>query len=107
MTFETAQSVADAVLYEGYVLYPYRASSGKNRARFQFGVVAPRAQAELDGSETWEMQTECLVVPDDDPAVELRIRFLQLQARSVEAIDASAEEGSCVCPFSRSGASSW
>ena len=38
--FETARAVADAVLYEGYVLYPYRASSRKNQVRFQWGVLA-------------------------------------------------------------------
>ena len=93
MTFEAAQQVADAVLYEGFVLYPYRASSDKNRVRFQFGVVAPRAQTELDGSETWEMQTECLVRPAADPRLDVRVRFLQLQARSVEALDPAAPEG--------------
>ena len=34
--FEAARAVADAVLYEGYVLYPYRASSRKNQVRFQW-----------------------------------------------------------------------
>ncbi|MGH9072785.1 MAG: hypothetical protein ACRDZQ_01495, partial [Acidimicrobiales bacterium] len=40
--FARARLVADAVLYEGYVLYPYRASAQKNQARWQFGVLAPR-----------------------------------------------------------------
>lgn len=31
--FEQVRAVADAVLYEGYLLYPYRRSSGKNRVR--------------------------------------------------------------------------
>ena len=35
MNFESAKKIADAVLYEGYVLYPYRASASKNRLRFQ------------------------------------------------------------------------
>ena len=56
-----ARSVADAVLYEGYVLYPYRASSRKNQMRWQFGVLAPRSFSEADGSERWSMRTECLV----------------------------------------------
>jgi len=98
MTFEAAQQIADVVLYEGYVLYPYRASSDKNRVRFQFGVVAPRAQAELDGSEAWEMQTECLVVPAGDQRLDIRVRFLQLQARAVEAVDPAAAEGFVAVP---------
>jgi hypothetical protein len=36
-----ATSVADAVLYEGYLLYPYRATSAKNQLRWQFGVLGP------------------------------------------------------------------
>ena len=59
--FETARTVADAVLYEGYVLYPYRASSRKNQVRFQWGVLTPRAYSEADGSERWSARTECLV----------------------------------------------
>ncbi len=49
--FAPAQSIADAVLYEGYVLYPYRASSAKNQVRWQFGVLVPPAYAEDDPSE--------------------------------------------------------
>ncbi len=79
MSFELAQKVADAVLYEGYVLYPYRASSAKNQVRFQWGVVAPQG-----GSEPWEMQTECLIAPGEDPRIDLKIRCLQLQARTPE-----------------------
>ena len=41
MSFETAEEVANAILYEG--CYPYRASALKTRVRWQFGVVAPRA----------------------------------------------------------------
>ena len=54
--FAAARGVADAVLYEGYVLYPYRASARKNQIRWQFGVLVPRRQAELDGSERSSMR---------------------------------------------------
>ena len=85
--FERAGRVADAVLYEGYVLYPYRASSAKNQVRWQFGVLAPRRFAETTGSEQWAQQTE--VVAEFGPAarVDIRVRFLQVQARTVEASD--------------------
>ena len=49
--FAAARTVADAVLYEGYVLYPYRASARKNQLRWQFGVLAPPAYAAAEGSE--------------------------------------------------------
>ena len=42
-TFEDVRPIADTVLYEGYVLYPYRADDAKNRVRWQFGVLAPPA----------------------------------------------------------------
>jgi hypothetical protein len=82
--FEVARSVADAVLYEGYVLYPYRASSRKNQVRFQWGVLTPRAFSEADGSERWSMRTECLVEPGLAPLLSVRIRCLQAQHRSIE-----------------------
>ncbi len=88
MTFQVAEKIADAVLYEGYVLYPYRASAAKNRLRWQFGVVIPRGYSEQGGSEPWSMQTECLVEIDDGAALDVRVRFLQAQSRTVEeAVD--------------------
>ncbi len=86
--FETARSVADAVLYEGYVLYPYRASSRKNQVRFQWGVLTPRAYSETDGSERWSARTECLVDVGGrrQPTIlRVRVRCLQCQHRRVEA----------------------
>jgi hypothetical protein len=83
--FATARSVADAVLYEGYVLYPYRASSRKNQARFQWGVLTPRDFSESEGSERWSTRTECLLNPGVTPMLSVRVRCLQAQHRSVEA----------------------
>lgn len=82
--FETARAVADAVLYEGYVLYPYRASSRKNQARFQWGVLTPRAFSEAEGSERWATRTECLVAPGASPVVSVRVRCLHSQRRRIE-----------------------
>src|SRR5262249_42934468 len=90
MTFEHARKVADAVLYEGYVLYPYRASARKNRLRWQFGVLAPRAWSEAGGGEAWWMQTACLVEPRGDTHLTARVRFLHVRTRRVE--EASGEE---------------
>jgi hypothetical protein len=89
MKFEVAQKIADAVMYEGYLLYPYRRSAAKNQARWQFGVLVPRSYSEGGVSEPWSLQTECLVEPGQAPVLDLKVRFLQLQARRVEeAIDA-------------------
>jgi hypothetical protein len=84
VTFEHARKVADAVLYEGYVLYPYRASARKNRLRWQFGVLAPRAWSEAGGDEAWWMQTACLVEPRGDAHLTGRVRFLHVLTRAVE-----------------------
>jgi len=94
MDFKPAERIVNAVLYEGYILYPYRASAVKNRQRFNFGVLAPRLQGQVprDG-EDWQMQTECLVRGDERTAVEVRVRFLHLTAREVRARAADAESG--------------
>jgi hypothetical protein len=93
-TFRQAEAVADAVLYEGYLLYPYRRSSPKNRVRWQFGVLAPRAVIEAAGpadtsvagsADAWYQQTDCLLEARDDATLHVRLRFLQVQHRAVEA----------------------
>jgi hypothetical protein len=82
---QVARKVADAVLYEGYLLYPYRASSQKNQMRWQFGVLMPRPHASAaPDAETWFSQTECLLEPRDHTVVRITFRCLQLQARTVE-----------------------
>ena len=60
MNQELVDSIARAVLYEGYALYPYRPSL-KNQQRWTFGAVLPRAYCELHDGERWMMQSECLV----------------------------------------------
>ena len=89
---DQVRAIADAVLYEGYLLYPYRASSSKNQSRWQFGVLGPpRAAAEAFGEEP-AMSMQCLLEADHDdgnadpPKVDVRLRFLQLQERSVERL---------------------
>jgi hypothetical protein len=80
---EEARAVADTVLYEGYLLYPYRASAEKNQARWQFGVLVPPSYAAAGHGEHDYARTECLVDPALDPVVHIRVRFLQLQRRSL------------------------
>ncbi|TWP54222.1 hypothetical protein FKR81_01295 [Lentzea tibetensis] len=78
MTFlEHARRVADAVLYEGYVLYPYRKSAQKNRTRFQWGVLMPPAYD--DPSERTESLTECLLDAPDSASVTVTVRYLRLE----------------------------
>ncbi|MGN6753909.1 MAG: hypothetical protein ACTHJJ_15310 [Intrasporangium sp.] len=82
-TFEEVLPVADAVLYEGYVLYPYRADDAKNVVRWQFGVLAPPSFVAVDPSERSALHAELLL--DGRPTNgQLRLRFLQVQRRTVE-----------------------
>jgi hypothetical protein len=87
-----ARRVADAVLYEGYLLYPYRASAQKNQARFQFGVLVPPAYGAADASERTASQTECLAECADEAEVEVLLRFLQLVPRTVQEVPADGGE---------------
>ncbi len=82
--FEQARAVADAVLYEGYLLYPYRASSAKNRMRWQFGVLVPPAYADdALGEHSWS-SSQLLLEPQLGARLHWRLRFLQAQSRTVE-----------------------
>lgn len=95
MNWTQAQKIADAVLYEGYLLYPYRPSAIKNRQRFNFGVVYPRAYSERQsGSDPWMMHTECLVQSRPEAAVQVKIRCLQLSLRTVGEFLAARSEAS-------------
>jgi hypothetical protein len=87
---DQARTVADAVLYEGYLLYPYHQSSQKNQSRFQFGVLMPPGYRAVDPSEPSASQTECLVECADDAQVLVTIRFLQLQRRRVIEVQAGS-----------------
>ncbi|WP_068272950.1 hypothetical protein [Aldersonia kunmingensis] len=84
MTGARARAVADAVLYEGYLLYPYRASSGKNQSRWQFGVLGPPGAADSGLGEDATISAQCLVEGGPEPTVTLTVRFLQLQHRGVQ-----------------------
>jgi hydrogenase maturation protease len=83
MNLARVDQIAKAVLYEGYMLYPYRPSSVKNRQRWNFGVVYPQAYRDAQGGEEpCSMQTECLICGNAGTVLAVKVRFLQLQARS-------------------------
>jgi hypothetical protein len=81
--------IAAAVLYEGYLLYPYRPSALKNQQRFNFGVVTPRRETR-DDDGSWFIHTECLVRAARASVLDVRVRFLHLTFRTVAATDSSA-----------------
>ncbi len=76
---DDARRVADAVLFEGYLLYPYRASATKNQLRWQFGIVAPPG---ADTGDASVQQAEVLADGlTDDARIDLCVRFLHLETR--------------------------
>jgi hypothetical protein len=87
MNRELVDKIVHAVLYEGYILYPYRASSKKNqRERFTFGRVYPKQySAAQSDREPCSMQTECLVRNEShDVSLEINACFLQPLARETD-----------------------
>ena len=81
--FAAARQVADAVLFEGYVLYPYRASAAKNRLRWQFGVLVPPGWGADSGEHAFQ-RTECLMEPRAGATLFVELRFLHAQRRTVQ-----------------------
>ena len=87
MNLVAADRIAKAVLYEGYMLYPYRPSALKNQQRFNFGVLYPQIfSEEQNGTDPWSLRSECLIQGSVLSRIEVRVRFLQLVDRSVDEI---------------------
>ncbi|MCM3900280.1 MAG: hypothetical protein ND866_01085 [Pyrinomonadaceae bacterium] len=84
MTTSLVEKIADAVLYEGYILYPYRPSAVKNQQRWNFGALCPQSYSEAQaGTEAWTMQTECLIQASSNATLDAKVRFLHLVTRTV------------------------
>ena len=92
-SLDNAKRVADAVLYEGYLLYPYRATSSKNQVRWQFGVLSPAGAVEQMVGEEPSLHVQCLLQPLGPAArIDVHVRFLQTQWRAPEQlVDAAGE----------------
>jgi hypothetical protein len=71
-----ASRIADAVLYEGYLLWPYRATALKNQQRFTFGGVYPPAWDDRSA-----LQTQVLL--EGDGEVDVVVRCLHVVRRQV------------------------
>jgi hypothetical protein len=85
MNFAHAEKIAAAVLYEGYILYPYRATATKNVQRWNFGTLYPRDYAEAQRpAESYRLFAECLLETDREATLDIRIRFLHLVRQQVE-----------------------
>jgi hypothetical protein len=95
VNLDRIEKIAEAVLYEGYMLYPYRPSSIKNQQRFNFGVLYPLSWCEQQtGSDRCSMQTECLLKADASTRLTVKVRFLQIVQRSIGKLRVPVEEPS-------------
>jgi hypothetical protein len=95
MNLSLADKVARAVLYEGYVLYPYRPDTFKNRQRWTFGGLFPRGYS--DG-ERWQAQCEWLVAGDGRATLDFHVRFLQVQKRTIGQLVETVAQWDPACP---------
>jgi hydrogenase maturation protease len=91
MTLDKVKKIAAAVLYEGYILYPYRASAIKNQQRWTFGGVFPKDYGAGDSGDPCAMQTECLLRGDHRSRIDVRIRFLHLLTRETIELHSDAD----------------
>src|SRR5271168_4652718 len=81
---DRVEKIAEAVLYEGYMLYPYRTSSVKNQQRWNFGVLCPCSYSKQQkGSEAWTMQTQCLLQGGPSAQLSVKVCFLQIVDRLI------------------------
>src|ERR1051326_5779373 len=79
MSLAIADKLTRAVMYEGYLLYPYTPSAIKNRQRWTFGALYPRRYTDSrPGADADRLQCECLVYGNEETEVLVRIRFLHL-----------------------------
>lgn len=87
---DPVRRIADAVLYEGYVLWPYRKSAMKNQQRWTFGGIYPEAHSARRGGvdDPCTMQTQVLLEGDEQTTLDVRVRFLHVVERQVLEADA-------------------
>ncbi|HET8667078.1 MAG TPA: hypothetical protein VFM10_03795, partial [Terriglobales bacterium] len=89
MVSHAIKAIANAILYEGYMLYPYRPSALKNRSPgWTFGTLVPQAYAAVQPGEASCFQAE-IIVSGDAVHLSAEIRFLQLAGDRSEALDRS------------------
>ncbi|WP_028963320.1 hypothetical protein [Sulfobacillus thermosulfidooxidans] len=77
-SWQNTEKIADAVLYEGYALYPYRPSAIKNQQRWTFGRIVPEFyHQKTQSTDPWFRRAQTLLQASS-LAITLRLRFLQI-----------------------------
>lgn len=87
------RALADAILHEGYLLYPYRASSLKNLHRYPFGTLYPEAFCRVhEAGDASLARLECVLFGPPDARVSVQARFLQILPTGAVVRDALVSE---------------
>ena len=94
MNAKLVEDIANAVLYEGYMLYPYRAVVGEESAAMEFrsGLSEKLQRSAAAGVDKWFTQTECLVLGNPKTEIEIKVRFLQAIARTMGELEQPIDE---------------
>jgi len=84
--FSVADKIAKAILYEGYLLYPYHRNSTKNVQRWTLGGLYPDQYVKKmgAGSDASLMQVEFLILGTLESHLTSEFRFLQLSGEVAE-----------------------
>jgi len=86
------EKLARALLYEGYILYPYRPSV-KNQHRWTFGGIYPPSWSQAqDGTDPSVMQTQCLLELGSAAVLRVTVRFLHLVDRTIGELSSPLNE---------------
>jgi hypothetical protein len=106
---DPVRQIADAVLYEGYLLWPYRRSALKNQRRWTFGGVYPEAHSRLHPDDRSVMRTQCLLEGGDPADVDVTVRFLHVVRVGdwEEAVERELGPGAIAVAAGRDGDRSW
>ncbi len=83
MSADPVRTIADAVLYEGYILWPYRRSALKNQRRWTFGGVHPRGHWRGHEDDRWLIRAQVLLEASDEAELGVEVRFLHVVRRQV------------------------
>lgn len=91
---DATTEIARAVLYEGYLLWPYRHSALKNQQRWTFGCVYPEAFCREQGEgDACRMCAECLIEAPSEATVQATVRFLHVLRRQPVRVVSAAGGG--------------
>ena len=106
---DPVRQIADAVLYEGYLLWPYRRSALKNQRRWTFGGVYPEAHSRVHPDDRSVMRTQCLLEGGDPADVDVTVRFLHVERVGdwEEAVERELGPGAIAVAAGRDGGRSW